>query len=324
MANVLSQDEVDSLLGGIDAGSIETETDVPDEEDKGITAYNFASESGPLNLPTFDVIHERLTGFLREKLSSLTKKNVDVKLVSTELVKFEEFCRSLPLPASINVFKIDPLRGAALLVLEGRLVFSFVEIFFGGKGLNPWKLEGRAFTPIETRIIEKVCRIILGELQTVWCDIHDVKMIFSHSEIDPQFTQITQPEEMVVATRINVALPNISGTLFFCIPYATIEPLKEKFKQKTGYESQEIDRVWQASLLHKIAKVTVDVGCILGTAHINAGELLELNVQDVILLDQKTSEPVVVTIEGVPKFKGIPGAYNKNKAVQISEYIKKE
>ncbi len=323
MANVLSQDEVDSLLGGIDAGSVATETDVPDDTDE-VVAYNFASESGPLNLPTFQVINERLTGFLREKLSLLTNKNIDVKLVSNELIRFNEFCRSLPLPASINVFKIDPLRGSALLVLEGRLVFSFVEIFFGGKGLNPWKLEGRAFTPIESRIIEKISRIILDELQAVWADIHDVKMVFSHSEIDPQFTQITQPEDMVIATRFSLALPNTSGTIFFCIPYSTIEPLKEKFKQKSGYESMEIDKVWQAALLQKIQKVALDVSCILGTARINAGELLELNTEDVIMLDQKTADPVVIKVENVPKFKGFPGAYNNNKAVRICEKIQKE
>ncbi|GAB6144595.1 flagellar motor switch protein FliM [Desulfocicer niacini] len=323
MANVLSQDEVDSLLGGIDAGSVATETDVPDNNEEAI-AYNFASESGPLNLPTFQVINERLTGFLREKLSLLTNKNIDVKLVSNELIRFNDFCRSLPLPASINVFKIDPLRGAALLVLEGRLVFSFVEIFFGGKGLNPWKLEGRAFTPIESRIIEKICRIILNELQTVWTDVHDVKMIFSHSEIDPQFTQITKPEDMVIATRFSVALPNTSGTLFFCIPYATIEPLKEKFKQKLGYDSLEVDKVWQAALLQKIQSVPLNVSCILGTARINAGELLELSAEDVIMLDQKTVDPVVIKIGDVPKFKGFPGAYNNNKAVRICEKIQKE
>jgi len=323
MANVLSQDEVDSLLGGIDEGSVVTETDVPNDTDE-IIPYNFASKSGPLNLPTFQVINERLAGFLRDKLSAMTNKTVDVKLISNELIRFNDFCGSLPLPASINVFNIDPLRGSSLLVLEGRLVFTFVEIFFGGKGLNHWKLEGRDFTPIESRIIEKICRIILNELQTVWAEIHGVEMVFSHSEIHPQFTQITEPEEMVIATRFSVALPNTSGTLFFCIPYATIEPLKEKFKQKMGYKNMEIDKTWQAAILHKIQKVPLDVSCVLGTARINAGELLELSTQDVIMLDQKTSDPVVIKIENLPKFKGFPGAYKKNKAVRIFEKIQKE
>lgn len=323
MANVLSQDEVDSLLGGIDAGSVATETDVPEDGDK-VHAYNFAAESGPLNLPTFQVIHERLTGFLRDRLSAITKKNIDVKLVSNQLIRFEEFCRSLPLPASLNVFRIDPLRGASLLVLEGRLVFSFVELFFGGKGLNPWKLEGRAFTPIETKIIEKICGIILEECQSVWKEVHDVKMVFSHSEIDPQFTQITEPDEMVISTRITISLPNSSGVLFLCIPFAAIEPVKEKLKQKAGYEPPGTDTAWQASLLEKIQKVPLDVSCVLGTATINAGDLLALDVQDVIMLDQKTSQSVVVKIEDIPKFKGIPGACNKNMAVRIIETIQKE
>ncbi len=105
---------------------------------------------------------------------------------------------------------------------------------------------------MKTKIIEKICGIILEECQTVWQDVHEVKMVFSHSEIDPQFTQITEPEEMVISTRISISLPNSSGTLFFCIPYASIEPVKEKFKQKAGYETQVMDTAWQAALMQRI------------------------------------------------------------------------
>jgi flagellar motor switch protein FliM len=119
-------------------------------------------------------------------------------------------------------------------------------------------------------------------------------------------------------------LPNSSGTLFFCIPYASIEPVKEKFKQKAGYETQVMDPAWQTSLMQRIQKVPLEVSCVLGTATIHAGDLLELDVEDVIMLDQKTSHSVVVKIEDIPKFKGIPGACNKNMAVRIIDTIQKE
>jgi len=323
MASVLSQDEVDSLLGGIDEGSVKTETDIP-EKDEGPEVYNFEVQSGPVNMPTLQMINQRFVGFLRDSLSLLTNSNVDVNFSSNELLNFGEFCRSIPLPASQNVFKIEPLKGSAILVLEGALVFSFVEVFFGGKGLNPAKLEGRAFTAIESKIIEKITKIVLGDLQRAWSDVHKINMTFLRSEIDPQFASIVQPDDMVIAIKFIISLTNVSGSIFLCIPYSTIEPIKNKLKQTFRGEKLDVDKSWQTYIVKKIMGIIVNLSCILGTTKITARELLELNVDDVILLDQKRGDSILVKVEGIPKFKGYPGSYSNSKAVRISERLNKE
>ncbi len=323
MANVLSQDEVDSLLGGIGSGSIETETDVP-EKDEGIEVYSFGTQAGPINMPALKIINERFVGFLRNSLSSATGTDVDVKLSTTESVSFNDFCRSLPLPASLNIFKVEPLRGSAILFLEGSLVFSFVETFFGGKGLGHVKLEGRAFTVIESKIIEKISKIILADLQQAWSDVHKVKMVYSHSEIDPQFASIVQPADMVIAIKFTITLLNESGSITFCIPYSTIEPIRNKLKTNFRGERVEIDNAWRTYIGNKIGETTVNLNCILGTSKITARELLEMKVNDVILLDHKIGDSMFVEIEGIMKFKGYPGSYSNNKAIRITDKINKE
>ena len=323
MASVLSQDEVDSLLGGIDEGSVKTETDIP-EKDEGFEVYNFAAQSGPVNMPTLQIINERFVGFLRDSLSSITNSNVEVKLSTNELLSFSEFCRSLPLPASLNIFKIEPLRGSAILVLEGALVFSFVETFFGGKGLNPAKLEGRAFTAIESKIIEKITKIILSDLQRAWSDVHKVNMTFSRSEIDPQFALIVKPDDVIIAINFVISLTNVSGAITFCIPCSTIEPIKDKLKQKFRDERLEVDKTWRIYIGKKIGETAVSLNCTMGATKISARELLEIKVDDVILLDQKIGDSILVKVEGIPKFKGYPGSYSNNKAIRISERFNKE
>ena len=325
MANVLSQDEVDSLLGGIDQGSVETETDVP-EKDWEREVYNFNARSGPLNMPTLQVLVERCIGFLQENLSSVTNTNVEVKIGSSEMLEFNEFCSSLPLPASLNIFRINPFKGYAMLVMEGRMVFSFVESFFGGKGLRPVKLEGRAFTLIESKIITKITRIILEDFQKAWVDtnISDVDMVYSHSEIDPQFTQIAKPDDMVIVIKFTVGLANSSGTISFCIPYSTVEPVKDKLKQKFSSEKQEVDEKWKTFLEEKTRKLKIDFNVVLGTVKIKAGELMEMQVGDVIMLDQKIEEPMAANVQGITKFKGYPGSYSNHKAIKISERLNKE
>ncbi len=325
MANVLSQDEVDSLLGGIDQGNVATETNVPEKTGE-LEAYNFKTQAGPLNMPTFDVLNERLIGFLKENLSKMTNSIVDVKIVSSEILEFNEFSGSLPLPASLNVFNIDPLKGYAMLVMEGRLVFSFVETFFGGKGLNPAKLEGRSFTLVESKIIDKITRIILNDFQQAWIDanISKAEMKYSHSEIDPQFTQIANPDDMVVVVKFTINLANGSGAISFCIPYSTLEPVKNRLKKKFSAEISAADAIWKKAIEEKIRKMEIDFNGVLGTLRINTKQLLEMQAGDVMILDQKTEEPMSANVQGVKKFKGYPGSYHKNNAIRISEILTEE
>jgi flagellar motor switch protein FliM len=323
MGNVLSQDEVDSLLSGISQGTVETETDIP-EKNEEIKTYDFSMPAGPLHLgmPALGIINERLVGFLKTSLPIVSRNVVDVSLTSTESVKFNEFCLSLPVPSSINIFSLEPLRGHSLVVLEGNLVFSFVDSLFGGKGVSHVKLEGRCFTAIETKIVERIVKIILGDIQQSWSDVYDVKTVYSHSEMDPQFAGIVKPEDVVIVNKFEVELENVSGIITICIPYSSIDPIRDRLK--TGYhdEVKEVDKEWRRYIEKKIMDMDMELSCTMGMAKIKGEDLLGLKIDDVIILDQNPVDNTIVKIEGIPKFKGSPGSFNNRKAVRISERIK--
>ena len=324
MANVLSQDEVDSLLSGISEGKVETETAIP-ETDEGILEYDFRKQDGPLNvkMPTLDMINERLIGFLRTDLFAATRSVVDVNISSTESVKFGEFCRSLPLPTSLNIFKMEPLRGFSLLVMEGPLIFSFVDILFGGKGVSQVRLEGRSFTGIEARIIAKLVKIVLNDFERAWSDVHKIKTVFTRSEMDPQFAGIVTPSDTVIVIKVMMDLENASGAMTICIPHSTIEPITDKLRYRYQGESMEVDQRWRGYIEGRIRNLAVNMDCTLGTTRITGRELLEMKVGDVMLLDQKLSDPVIVSVEGTAKLKGYPGTYNNRNAVKIEETFNK-
>jgi flagellar motor switch protein FliM len=325
MGNVLSQDEVDSLLGGITDGTIETETDVPAESD-AVDTYDFSMQTGPIHqrMPGLGIIYERFVGLMRTSLSLATQSGIDVNLSATDSVKFGEFCRSLPLPASLNIFKIEPLRGFSMIVIEGPLVFSFVDSFFGGKGVSHVKLEGRGFTTIESKIIEKVVRIVLQDLKKAWADVFPINPVLVRSEIDPQFASIVAQDDVVIASKFMVDLENTSGSITVCYPHASIEPIRDKLKNRFQGDKAEVDKEWQQYAEKKIRELTVDVNCTLGSAKINGKQLLHMKVNDVIPLDRKTTDMITVSVEGIPKFRGYPGACGSNKAVQIIEKIEEE
>lgn len=325
MTNILSQEEVDSLLGGIDEGKVPTDTDISTKDEK-VEVYDFSMPAGPIHhrMPALGMINERFVNLLRTSLPIACRSVVDVTLTSTESVKFSEFCLSLPMPSSLNIFSMEPLRGFSMLVLEGSLVFSFVDGSFGGKGGSYVKLEGRGFTTIETKIVERIVKIILTDLQQAWSDIHEVKTAFIRSEMDPQFAAIATPEDIVIIFKFMVHLENGSGSITICVPYSSLEPIKKKLKYKFQGETIKADHAWKKYIEKKISDMVVELKCTMGKAKINGKELLQMKVDDVILMDQKVSEPITVEIGDIPKFKGHPGTFNNKKAVKISETLNKE
>ncbi|MEE8399605.1 MAG: flagellar motor switch protein FliM [Desulfobacterales bacterium] len=325
MGNVLSQEEVDSLLTGIGEGEVETETDAPDSPG-GTVRYDFGKESDPVHLkmPTLGVINERFLHVLKPGLSNATGTMVDVSITDVDTVRYDEFCRSLPLPSSLNIFKIEPLRGFALLVLEGSLVFAFVDTFFGGSNLSPVRLEGKSFTPIEAKIIERTVSIVLENLQQAWSDVIEVKLVPTRTEIDPQFAGVALPDEMIIANRFSIDLGNFQGAMTICWPYSTLEPIREKLQETFKSEELEVDQGWRRYFENRIMSMDVDICCILGTVNITGRELLEMKVGDVMPLDQRPKDPIIIQAEGLPKFRGYMGAYNNRKAVRIHDKIGRE
>ncbi len=120
MANILSQDEVDSLLGGIDEGSVETETNVS-EPGGAVPLYDFSNKSRPdhLRLPGLGIVNERFINLVNDSLPGAVGSATDISIDEIDSVKFGDFCRSLPVPTSLNIFKMEPLKGFAMLVFEG-------------------------------------------------------------------------------------------------------------------------------------------------------------------------------------------------------------
>ena len=325
MPNVLSQDEVDSLLGGIDEGKVETKSDITERSEQ-VSSYDFSKNYGEPQhrLPALRLINERFAQLLRTSLSAATRTIIDVNVSKVEAVKFGEFARSLPVPTSLNIIRMDPLNGYILLSIESSLAFAFVDRFFGGRSVGQQKVEGRSFTLIEVKIIDKIVKIILQDLQEAWSNIHKGEMVFIRSEMDPQFANIITKNEHVIVSRFILDFEKTSGILTVSIPYSTIERIREKLGRRFEGEKIEADSVWKTYIEGKIREASVNVSCILDTIKMPGKDFLALKIGDVIPLNKRIDETVTVSIENIPKFKGSPGSANNNKAIRINEIVRSQ
>ncbi|MBE9580204.1 MAG: flagellar motor switch protein FliM [Proteobacteria bacterium] len=320
MSNVLSQEEVDSLLKGVSSGEIETEPDGPESED-GVIAYDFTRQEQMLRnrMPSFGMVTERFATTFRADLSAMVRKTVDIEAEPVDMVKFEDYRVSLPVPTSLHIFRVDPLVGQALVVFDGRLVFSLIECYFGGKGTEQVKIEGRDFTPIENAMIRKAVRVCLEALGAAWERIFKVKMTYVRSEVNPEFATIVMPGDLVIVNRFNIDIEGIGGNMSVCIPYSTIEPIRDKFCGGLQGDQVNMDAKWERRLHERIRETTVDVGVELGTAKITAERLLDLKVGDVIQLEQYATQHLIGTVQGVPKLEGRPGIMRASRAIRIEK-----
>ena len=326
MSEVLSQGEVDALLRGVGDGEVETETDKAPEVETGVVPYDLTSQEKVIRgrLPTLDIINQMFSRLFRNTFSILMRKSVEVSTVSTDTIKFGDFLRSLAVPSSLHIFRMEPLRGHGLMVVESKLVFAVVDTFFGGSGTKEAKITGRDFSSIEIRMTKSVVLSALEDLEKAWRPVHAVTTNFVRSEVNPQFAAIVPPTDIVLVILFEIEMESISGTLTICLPYAAIEPVIPKLKAQFQSEEMEVDQVWIRRLRTELLATEVELVAELGTSTITPQDLMKFKVGDTLMLGNDVTDPLTLQVEQIPKFKGFPGVARGNKAIQLTETIERE
>lgn len=324
MSQILSQDEVDALLKGISGGKVETETDML-RGPGGFKSFDLTSQERVARgqMPVLQLINERFSRSMRSSLSSALRKPVSSTVISNDMMKYGDFLKTLPLPTSIHVLKMEPLRGNSLIVLESKLVFCLIDVLFGGRGADTYKIEGREFTGIENRLVKKVVTLMLGDLAEAWKSIHPVSINLVRSEVNPQFVTIVPPDTSVVVIGFELEMENATGKVTLCFPYASLEPIKDKLQGVAQSDPREVDDIWIERFKKQLQEVPVEVVVELGNATIKSKELLHLAVGDVISLNTYSNDMLEVKLEGIAKFRGYPGLYRGNQALQISDVVER-
>ncbi|MEI7638525.1 MAG: flagellar motor switch protein FliM [Syntrophus sp. (in: bacteria)] len=322
MTRILSQEEVDALLRGISGGEIETETETVDVRDPAdIMPYDLTSQDRIIRgrMPTLDMTNEKFSRAFRTTLSSLLRKVTSVSAISVDMIKFGEFLKTLPVPTSLHLFRLDPLRGSGLIVFEAKIIFMLVDILFGGTGKDTFKVEGREFTAIENNVIRRVVINALTDMEKAWKSLIEVKMTYQRSEMNPQFVYIASPTDVVIVINFEIEVESSSGMMTLCLPYAALEPIKDKLQAGFQSEQMEADQSLVERFKKNILRSNVEIIVELGTTQISSRDLVHLQRGDVIQLDGSVASEVSIMVEGIKKFMGRPAIYRGNQAVQISE-----
>lgn len=318
MEKILTKAEIEALLNAVFDGRIEPEKELAKAEGGVVTYDLFNADAHKGFVPNLDIIYDSFIRYNRVNLSNRLRKVVEIKKIGARSYKFDDFLQTLPSPVCMAIFKMEPLKGAALICFDSTLVLSLVDSLLGGTGTSNISMVNRLFTSVELRLMEKVVRDILLDLEKAWAPVYSTHMNLLRMEMNPRLINIVPPEYQIVTMSLKIQIEDISGNMVFAIPYMTIDPIREKLKSGMQFDLMAIDPQWSQRLSAGLMEAPLELSVEMGNAAITLRELLELAPGDTIMLDKACSSELQIKLEGAPKYSGIPGIRHGNRAIQIS------
>ena len=300
MADVMSQEEIDRLLNQISSGEFDVD-EMKNQPEKQVKNYDFArpSKFSKEHLRTLEIIFEHYGRLLSTELPAYLRKNVQVDVMNSEVVIYSEFSNALSNPVLLGVVNFTPLKGNVIIELGANLGYAIIDRLLGGEGTALEK--NRDFSEIELSILERI-------------------------ETNSQFAQIISPSETIAIITISIKIGEVSGLMNICLPFTCLETVMDKLNTKYWFSTMQDkdDNSYEAAIETLISKAQVPVKAILGKSTISVCDFANLQLGDIIKIDRKIEDELEVYVGDIRKFKALPGSFNDNYAVRITEVIREE
>jgi len=322
VSDLLSQDEIDALLHGVD--DVEEEEVVEEATQReGMSDYDFSSQDRIVRgrMPTLEMVNERFARHLRISLFNMMRRTAEVSINGIQMIKFGEYIHTLFVPTSLNMVRFRPLKGTALITMEARLVFILVDNFFGGDGRYHAKIEGREFTPTERRIVQMLLKIIFEDYKEAWSPVMDVSFEYLDSEVNPAMANIVSPTEVVVISSFHIELDGGGGDFHIALPYSMLEPIRELLDAGVQSDKEDTDMRWSKALRDEIMDVPIELSTKFIEVDISLQELMDMKAGDIIPIEMP--EHITVMVEDLPTYRAKLGRSRENIALKIEEKIKR-
>lgn len=325
MGEVLSQNEIDSLLQALSSGELDAE-EIKDNDEKQVKNYDFArpAKFSKEHLRTLEIIFEHYGRLLSTNLPVYLRKTIQVEVMNSEAVSYSEFSNALSNPVLLGIIDFAPLKGSIILEMASNLGYAIVDRMLGGAGEPLDKT--REFSEIELLIIERIFTVCVNLMREPWENVVDIHPRLERIETNSQFAQIISPSEMIAIVTINIKLGDVEGLMNICLPYITLEDVMDKLNTKYWYSTiQDRDETeYMYAIESLISKASIPIKAVLGNSTISVNDFSNLQVGDIIRLDTKVEDELDVFVGNIKKFAALPGASEGKYAVRVTSIMREE
>ena len=309
-AQVLNQDEIDSLLG--------FDEDHEDVEKTGIQAILSGQMVSYERLPMLEVVFDRLVRLMSTSLRNFTSDNVEVNLDNITSIRFGDYLNSIPLPAMLSVFKAEEWDNYGLITIDSSLIYSIVDVLLGGRrGTTATPIEGRPYTTIERSLVERMVHVMLADLSAAFEPLSPVTFRFDRLETSPRFATISRPSNAAIVTRLRIDMEDRGGRLELLFPYATLEPVRELLLQMFMGEKFGRDSIWETHLAEELWVTEVDLEAVIDSQIMRLSEVFDLKVGSRIMLSATPDTDIILNCGDIPIYTGRMGRKGNKIAIQI-------
>lgn len=311
---VLSEEEKDALMAGVKSGEVGGDAALLNGE---AVPYDLTSQDRIVRgrLPVLEKINERLTRQMQVGFEKMLNRPVDVSVGELKTVRISDYIHELDVPASLNFVNIDPLPGEALFVFNPYLVYSIVDIYFGGNCQQQGRVEGRDFTPTESRVTQLVLDRIFQGLKEAWEQVLVIDCNYIKSESNPQFSCMATSREMMVVSSFHVSWGDVGGEFHICFPFSMVDPIRGLLDGGRQKSKLDIEKIWLSNLQRKIQEATVEIHGTIADTEVSLRDVFNLKPGDVIPV--LMPEQVTLMVDDVAMFYGRFGVHKGHNAVQV-------
>ena len=325
MGEVLSQSEIDSLLQALSTGELDVE-EIKDKDEKHVKNYDFArpAKFSKEHLRTLEIVFENYGRLLTTNLPVYLRKAVQVEVMSSEAVTYQEFTNALSNPVLLSIVSVAPLPGTIIIEMAENIGYAIVDRMLGGVG-NPLD-KTREFSEIELLILERILYTCVNLLREPWSNVCEIHPKLDRMDTNSQYAQIVSPTEMIALVTLNIKIGGVEGLMNICLPYLTLESVMDRLNAKFWYSNlQEKDETVYADTIESlISRVQIPIKAVLGNSSISVDDFINLQVGDIIRLDREVDSDLNVYVGNIKKFTALPGATGNNYAVRITSVIREE
>jgi flagellar motor switch protein FliM len=315
-ASAMNQGEVDDVFGG---GA----TSGGGEEGKaGIEILIEKALNSHVKLPMLDIIYDRFVRVASNSLRNHTSFTVDVDIRQSKIARFGDYVDSVPIPTMIAVFKAVEWDNFGLVVIESPLVYTFMDILFGGRKMPPnLKVEGRPYTSIEQNIVQTITELLLNDLSSSFDPIIPVTLQLDRLESNPKFAMITRQEDPINHLELNISMDKRRGKVDIILPYSTLEPAKKILAKSFIGDRGSKDPTWLRHFEHEISQAKIAAEVILNGKTSSLKEALDMKVGNTLVLDIMANDELYMKVSGLKVGTGKLGKVNNKMAIQMSDSI---
>ena len=329
MPEILSQQEIDSLLAGFSAGKSPGEI-ISTQGDKEVVPYEFRRPSrvSKNQIRTIQTLHQNFAESLGYYLTSRLQTPVSIQVENVDQLFYSEYILSVEKPSVIFTLSAGENKGEFIFELGIELSFVLIEKLLGGGVEIPEigkKKVVRALTQIEQNLIRGIVERSISELEKAWGMIDSFKFKIAKYESDPDIVQIAPSSEIVLVISFNVSLADKNYRMTICYPMFVIEDTLTKMTlQRFMGVKKHTPEEYVKYIAEKIKTTKIPVSVELGQSEVTLADLLNLEVGDIILLNTGVDSEVKVYIAGKLKLYGKPGIFGGKKAVKITRIANNE